>query len=291
MAKTAADSELRIVATNQRLGLISEKAIKRLGKLGNKATLQKMSGWPGQNWPVRSGDSPLVVVSSLADIPENPLLPSAEPKRFHLIFADGMPPEASTKLLSLKSKARNVHLASELGEDQERLLQRLIRGYVSPGASPILDAWWEWQNGGEFVVVSARDERLKIPAQRLTKWLGDNRVALDKFELDSDGSFVYWRHADAHFGWNQLRYLVDPASMAAAEQRCRLNDRRYGQAIKQTRLAHRLSQSSLSGLSEGHVRRVENGRAMATSKFLKAMAAAHEMPIEEYLDEVSRKLV
>ncbi len=279
------DVAFRIVATNPRLRSLSQNVIKQLGKNAKKASLHKLAQWPSVGWPAHRGTSPLLVVSSLADIPEKPPLPSDEPGRRHLVFTEGLPPEASTRILKLN--VRNVHLAAEQGDAQEELLRRLFRGCISPGDFSIVDAWWE---KAEFVVLSADYARLRIPATKLAPWLGSADAKLEKFELDPDGSFVYWRHANAHFGWEQLRYLIDPAAVAAAQQRSRDSDVRYGAAIRDVRVAHLLSQLAIPGVSERHVRRVEKGLAPATSKFLKLMATAHRLNIACYLDEVARRL-
>lgn len=283
--KTTREPGIQVFTTNSRLGALSQRALKRLGATARSASLHRMDEWPTGEWPMSPGGGRLLVVSSLGDIPEKPTLPHDGKSRRHLVFKDDLPSEATTRIAKLRSS--HIHVAGKLGKAQEYLLQRLLLSYLAPGVSLIIDAWWEKE---EFVALSADYAFLRIPAAKLAPWLGTSRAKLEVFDVDSDGSFVHWPHVDAHFGWDELRYLIDPAAVAAARQRRRQYDAKYGEAIKKVRLAHHLAQSAIPGLSSRHVRRVENGSSRATSKFLRAMAAAHSLPVNQYLDLVARAM-
>jgi len=77
--------------------------------------------------------------------------------------------------------------------------------------------------------------------------LGRRREALSHFEIDPDGSYVHWPPADAHFGWDQLRYLIDPVAVETAKKRSTEYNRRYGDAIRRGREEAGLKQSDLPG--------------------------------------------
>jgi hypothetical protein len=290
MPKTATESTFSVVATNAHMAEVAQRARKRLGKSGGSVTLRHAVQWPITRKTASVHDGPLYVLSSLTDIPTRISRLHGDNGCQYLLFTEGMPPAAFAQILNLKVDERHVHLTDKQGTAKEELLVRLFRSGIQLRTSAIVDAWWEWHDGGVFVALSPDFERLRIPAAKLAKWLGEDREKRENFEIDLDGSFVLWPHADAHFGWEQLRYLIDPAAVAAGRQRTREHNVQYGEAIKKVRLAHHLSQAAIPELSDRHVRRVENGTSPATSKFLHAMAAAHDLPVDAYLNEVAQAM-
>ena len=62
----------------------------------------------------------------------------------------------------------------------------------------------------DLVVLFPAFDRLRVPLSKLTKHLGTNKDEIGAFEIDEDGSFLYWPHADVHLGPDQLHAMVDP---------------------------------------------------------------------------------
>jgi hypothetical protein len=239
---------------------------------------------PKERGSVRIADVPTtahsVVVARILDIPTGL-------EGQHLIFTGGV--EAALvglRMAEWKKKPSRLHIVAHESEPSQATIERLVSGYLAPDSTPIIDAAWV---GDDFLVVSHTLEPLRIKRDKLTRWLGSDKKKHAKFQIDSDGSYVLWPHADAHFGWKQLQYLVDPTARMAAEQRSAKYRVRYGNAIRQVREAHGLRQSDL-GLNDRHVRRIEQGTQFPTAKALRTIAASHEMPIEDYLEEVAKAL-
>jgi hypothetical protein len=167
------------------------------------------------------------------------------------------------------------------------ILYRLSRAMTQPSdVHRILHAWVE---GECLVLLSPAFERLSVPLAKLTKLVGKSAKEIEAFEIDADGRFLFWPHADVHLGWEQMRQIVDPAAAVAAMEKTAQFNRDYGSAIRTLREEKGLKQAAIDGLSERHVRRIERGEQPVTSAALRALAKAHDMPVEEYLKEVARR--
>ena len=150
-----------------------------------------------------------------------------------------------------------------------------------------MDAWIEEDC---LVVLFPAFDRLRVPVSKLTKHLGANKDEVKAFEIDEDGSFLYWPHADVHLGPDQLHALVDPTSaITARQQSCQFN-REYGQAIRALREEHGLKQTGIEGVTDRHLRRIEHGRLPVTSGVLQSLAKAHGMETSRYMAELAKRL-
>lgn len=109
------------------------------------------------------------------------------------------------------------------------------------------------------------------------------------FQIDEDGSYLYWPQADVHLDLDAIRTAIDPAYREAALQKKLSHDRRYGAAIANLRREKGLKQSAIDGLSERQVRRIERGEGV-TAKALQRLAAAHGVGLGEYLERVAEML-
>ncbi len=63
-----------------------------------------------------------------------------------------------------------------------------------------------------------------------------------------------------------------------------------GKAISQVRKAHNINQNDIEGLSDRHLKRIENEGYQVTIDVLKKLAVAHKMNLEDYLAEVTRNI-
>ena len=206
-----------------------------------------------------------------------------------LTFMQGMPPEAiTTWCFELKVRSPDRwHLTAEQGEDQAQLLRRLVVGRTRPPIPhSIVDAWIE---GESLVLFSPGFDRLYVPLDLLAEYLGDDPDTIAEFEIDEDGSFLYWPHGDVHLGWKQFKQLVDPTAAIAAKQRSEAFNRRYGAAIRSLREQHDITQNEIDGINPRHLRRIEKGQR-ATSQVLAKLAAAHDMTLNEYLAALAEEL-
>ncbi|NBB79639.1 MAG: hypothetical protein GVY36_09370 [Verrucomicrobia bacterium] len=130
---------------------------------------------------------------------------------------------------------------------------------------------------------SANLEWLHLPVARIPPLRGMSRDELDAFEIDADGSWLYWPKADVHLGWEQFQQLSDPHKALKAKQRSQRFNLRYGAAIQSLRKKHGLRQADIPGLGTRQLSRIENGSCPAHSKALACLAKAHRMELDDYL--------
>lgn len=153
----------------------------------------------------------------------------------------------------------------------------------------ILDAWWE---ADSFAVLSSGLRRLSVPLRKLKRLhalRSATRHALEEFEIDSDGVYVYWPSADVHMTWESFEQLVDTRALLRAKLQGKGWDRRYGRAIRALRNERKLRQSDIPGMDQRHVRRLELGHQRATLKALEKLAQAHGLSVEKYMDALAER--
>ena len=208
----------------------------------------------------------------------------------YLLISEGMPIESVAPRVALLGvrDPRRIHVAREKDERSiSEMFGRLIHAAASSAERPsILDAWIE---GEDLVLLSEQFDRLYVPFDKLTPYIGKNRRKARQFEIDEDGRFLFWPHADAHLGWEELQQIIDPTRAVTAEKKTARFNRRYGAAIRSLREEAGIRQSDIPGLSARQLRRIEQGKQAATSSSLKALARAHGMVIEEYLKELATR--
>lgn len=285
---------VRIVVTNKQYGELCRGSIRRLPS-SSRSRLDLLTF---QNWnevsipPAPRRTAPTIFVSRLADIAVEAGRKSrgvGRPK--HLLFSEGMPIEAvASRLPRLDVRdASRVHVArkTDVGAIAE-IMYRLFRALAQPrDAHSIVDAWVE---GDELVLLSPSFERLSVPLGKLAAVTGKSKKEVTVFEIDTDGRFLFWPRSDLHLGWDQVEQIVDPAKAVAAEEKTRDFNHKYGLAIRGLREEKKLTQSAIGGLTERHLRRIEQGKQPVTSSALRALAKAHGMAVEEYLKQLARRI-
>jgi hypothetical protein len=293
--KAIAGRKVFVVATNPAYAKLCRASVTRLGKQSKVAVnFIEFQDWLGaKGRSQRTGStSQTLFISRLADISEE----SAKQTRAaagakYLLFPEGMPVEALASRLSwldIRNEHR-LHVAHEEKTEQiVDVIYRLLSGVAqTDGAKPIVDAWVENEN---LVVLPPSFERLSVPLKKLEAFIGKDSKKVRDFEIDEDGSFLYWQHADVHLGWEQLLQLVDPTAALAAKQKTVAFNQRYGAAIRSLREERGLSQTAIEGLTDRHLRRIELGQQAATTASLKALAGAHGMELSEYMNEIATRL-
>jgi hypothetical protein len=233
-----------------------------------------------------------VFVSRLADLPKSRVKLVSQAKAKHLLILEGLPIEAMASRLTqldIRSPER-LHFAAERSSEHiADLVYRLVSGITNrKGPNPIVDAWIEDE---QLVLLSASFERLAVPLEKFSNVIGTEKREIESFEIDEDGRFLYWPHADAHYGWEQIRQLVDPTVSLAARQRSAAFNKKYGTAIRSLREEYGLKQSDIEGITERHLRRVEHGELAASRDTLQCLAKATGLSLENYLKELASGMV
>jgi hypothetical protein len=182
--------------------------------------------------------------------------------------------------------AHRVHVARKGDpESISEIIYRLVSAMAqSKNAPSILDAWVEGDDG---VLLSPSFERLSVPLKKLARFIGKAKRSIEEFEIDGDGRFLFWPHADVHLGWEQIMQIADPATALAAQEKTEQFNRSYGAAIRRLREEAGLKQAAIEGLTERHLRRIEQGKQSVTSSALQALAKTHAMKIEDYMKELA----
>ena len=285
-------SVLRVVTTNKMYGRWCRESLKRIQASGRtRLDILAFDHWEDVELaePAEKQEVKTVFVSRLGDIPER--LPGNACAGKHLLFVEDLPVEAiSSRIVRLGVKNdQRLHIARENTPSTiSGLLFRVVAGIVQEnGPQRIADAWIE---NGQLVLLAPSFARMTVPIAKLEKFLGNSIEDIAKFEIDEDGSFLYWPYADVHLGWEQFLMLVDPASAFEAKLKTREFSNRYGVAIRSFREECGLRQANIAGLTERHLRRVEKGEIMASKNALEALATAHELTLDVYMKEVAQRL-
>jgi hypothetical protein len=139
-------------------------------------------------------------------------------------------------------------------------------------------------------VVSADFQRLEVSVSKIMPLSNAKKETAEHFEIDEDGSYIYWPDLDLHLGWEQLEQIVDPAAAQKAKHKSREFNVRYGAAIRKIRKEKGLDITAIPDLSDKQLRRIERGECRLTSNSAKKLAEAHGMTPSEYLQTVAAAL-
>lgn len=256
-----------------------------------KAKFKLRLGDVSQNQPfagVRSKNS-VVSFSRAADLTAEVLehLASTTIDK-HIVFTSGHPVEAIPSLLrALKVRSPDrIHFSSKPDRKTElALIHRFVMGTAGNDENvSIVDAWFE---AHELVLLSASFDRLIIPRSKLEPFLGKSLTKQQQFEIDEDGRFLYWLHADVHLGWKQLDQLLHPSKAIRDRGNSKEFALKYGKAIQQLRTSTGLRQGDISGLDERQVRRIERGEQFPSTKALESLAKSHNLDVGDYMKRLA----
>ena len=213
---------------------------------------------------------------------------------FHLLFTEPAthPEQVAQWISTTNIRAENrLHVArvDDLRAPQvSELLGRLCFSRQPPKIPEnIVDVCL---GGDSLLVRGPRHRMLHVPIDHLSSLRGQPPRVLRNFQIDPDGSFVYWPDIDVHLGWNQFLQAVDPDELRRAQQRGAGFNQRYGAAIRTVREGLKISQSKVEGITESQLRRIEQGECRATAGALAALAEAHGLPVHNYLDLLSKSM-
>jgi hypothetical protein len=112
----------------------------------------------------------------------------------------------------------------------------------------------------------------------------ENISALYQLQEGLPGSF------DVHLGWEQFEQFVNPEAARKAMQKSHEFNERYGSAIRHLREKAAIAATSIPGLSNKQLRRIERGESRATSNALEKLAKAHSLELNDYLERLAQAL-
>ncbi len=213
---------------------------------------------------------------------------------FHFLFTEPAthPDQVAQWMRTTKIRSENrlhvVRVDSLEAPQVSQLLGRICFALGRDGTrGNIIDAYLA---GDSLFVRGPKHRMLHVPVNSIRALSGQPRAVLRNFLIDPDGSFVHWPDLDVHLGWNQFLQAVDPDELRKAQQRTEGYNKRYGAAIRKLREEARLSQSMIEGLTERQIRRIEQGECRATSAAIGALAKAHGLAVNDYMDRLSKAM-
>ena len=180
-----------------------------------------------------------------------------------------------TRLLIFNGGISTDHLISKILDLQIRKPERcyVVEGKFGSGKTAFFHAYLErflttFKSNDErdrifdarienesLRVVSPKFDRIEVPLSKIPQFKDAKRAQLLSFEIDEDGSFIYWPDIDVHIGWRQLQQLINPEAALKALQKSGKFNERYGRAVQKLREAAGLKRNNVIGLSEKQTRK------------------------------------
>lgn len=138
-----------------------------------------------------------------------------------------------------------------------------------------------------LLVLDCALKRIEVPFDRLPVLDSLSSAQRAAFEVDIDGSYLYWPDADLHLDLDTLLAVVDEGTEARRRLEQVRTNRHIGDAVRRLRTKKGLSRSELMGLSSRQVQRIEQGKSTPRASTLGKLANAHGMALEAYLNDLA----
>lgn len=286
-------------ATSSRLANAYRIAARRNRNLARCATIQELAH-PftfSAGVEYRQPELQRIVLSHADDDPRaltNSRVKTVVSGAFHLLFTEAAthPDQVAQWIRRTKIRAENrlhiVRVENLEAPQVSDLLGRVCAAFAPDNSrGNIVDAYL---SGDELLVRGPKQRMLHVPVASIPSLRGQPRAVLQNFRIDSDGSFVHWPDLDVHLGWNQFLQAADPAELHKVQQRSADFNRRYGAAIRSVRETAGISQARVEGLTDRHLRRIEQGECRATASALRDLAKTHGMNVNDYMDELAKAM-
>jgi hypothetical protein len=285
---------VRFYAASARVAGVYRSAAQRNKSLARSAELKEELLQATRRKPILPPDSPIVVLSHPADDVGVLTRPGAEPlvaKAFQLVLAerDTHPEQIAQWIERTQIRAESrLHVASVPDLDAPQVSQMLGRVCIAyeptAGRNVIVDVCL---SGTNLLVRGTGMKMLHVPTTHFPALRGCPAATLANFEIDSDGSYIYWPDLDVHLGWHQFLQATNPEEYRKAQQRFARYNERYGAAIRKVRMAAGLHQKQVEGLTDRQLRRIERGQCKATVSAMTALANAHGLDLNDYMRAVA----
>ena len=185
--------------------------------------------------------------------------------------------------------ARLAHEAGSepyVAPDRESARRIIAARQRNAGGELIASATLE---GDRLIVWSCEPKRYEVAIAEipsLSRLTSEERGA---FDISPSGSRIHWPHGDVDVNLDAIRERVDPELRKAHDAQARKDAARYAGSIRRLREQRGLKQTDIVGLSERQVRRLEEGDTVPHAASLRKLAAAHGMPVNDYLVELAKK--
>ena len=296
--KTLKQPLVGFYATSPRIAHAYRIAVRRNKSLGRLATIHELGHAAATREVLKHPNGLEMVVLSHADddhlVLTDSRVGSVVSGAFHLLFTEPTthPDQIAQWMRTTKIRSENrLHVVKV--EDMEapqvsQLLGRVCSALGRDGSrGSIIDAYLA---GDTLLIRGPRHRMLHVPVSSVPALRGQSPAVLRNFEIDPDGSFIYWPELDVHLGWKQFLQAVDPTALWRAQQRSAGFNERYGAAIRRVREAAGILQSKVEGLTERQLRRIEQGECRATTAAITALAKAHGLDANAYMERLTKAM-
>ncbi len=109
-----------------------------------------------------------------------------------------------------------------------------------------------------------------------------------RFAVEQFGSYLHWPSHDVHLDVEALRIATDSTARLRATKALAKHNAQTGAAIRALRVKTGLQQRDIPGLSARQLRRVEKGEVQPRVATYDALAVAHGMTVDAYLNEIAQ---
>jgi Helix-turn-helix domain len=283
-------------AASPRLARAYRCAVRRNKNLARVAAIQELTHATALHDMGKHGHEFDMVVLSHADDDHLVLIDSRVAPvvsgAFHLLFTgpNTHPDQVAQWMRSTNIRSENrLHVVKV--EDMEAPQVSQLLGRVcfaldrDDRRDSIIDAYLL---GDMLFVRGPMHKMLHVPLGSIRALKEQPQIAVRNISIDPDGSFIHWPDLDVHLGWAQFLQAVDPAELRKSQQRSAGFNERYGAAIRRVREAAGIFQSQIAGLTERQVRRIETGGCRATTAAIAALARAHDLDPNAYMEKLSQ---
>lgn len=190
---------------------------------------------------------------------------------------DGL--EISKLLENLKISTKFV-----IGIDDAETLGRIIYAWKNGAQNELIASAAVL---GRFITIKGCNfERLIFSASKIPALKDARSEDLKNFEIAKRGNYIHWPTLDVHLDLEAFKVALDPKLKIKLQNEQTKDDARFGEAIRELRKAHGLTQSDFE-LSDKQIRRFESGEQRPTLKAYEAMAKAHSMNVNEYMNKLA----
>lgn len=107
------------------------------------------------------------------------------------------------------------------------------------------------------------------------------------FEIQDNGSCLYWQSADIHLDYESFLYHVDNEFREQCDKQKAAHRREFGKAIAIVRINYGISINGVSGLEPNEIEDIESGRVHAKTSYLSRYSGAIGISLDDFLNEVA----
>jgi hypothetical protein len=139
-----------------------------------------------------------------------------------------------------------------------------------------------------LLVINCALECFEVPFSKIPVLVRMPRKELSKFRLSESGSYIHWTETDVHLDLEAIRYATDDNWRQQYDLEKITHNKQFGKAIGIVRQKYGLEKKDITVVSERQLRRIENEGARPSISTLTALATAHEMELNTYLNEIAK---